>query len=73
MKTTKTHKFDKALEAIAREHLGIQTLATRRSDSLDFHEVAVWSLKDALAAAYRAGMRQGAEIGVDVGFDAAKE
>jgi len=47
------------LEEIARKHLGIETLATRKSDSLDFHEVAVWSLKDALEAAFRAGRTTG--------------
>jgi hypothetical protein len=30
-------------------------LETRGSDSLDFHEVAVWQLRDALTAAYQAG------------------
>lgn len=41
---------------IASEHLGIPTLETRRSDSLDFHNVAVWSVKEALRAAYQAGV-----------------
>ncbi|MGH1399126.1 MAG: DUF6900 domain-containing protein [Alphaproteobacteria bacterium] len=27
------------------------------SDSLDFHDVAVWCLKDALQAAYEAGLQ----------------
>ena len=39
------------LEQIAREKLGIATLETQRSDSLDFHEVAVWQLRAALEAA----------------------
>jgi hypothetical protein len=30
-------------------------LETRGSDSLDFHDVAVWQLRDALTAAYQAG------------------
>jgi len=42
-------------EAVAKTILLIDTLETRRSDSLDFHEVAVWGLKDALEAAYLAG------------------
>jgi len=45
-------KMQKALEQIAAEYLGIETLATRKSDSLDFHEVSVWGLKAALEAAY---------------------
>jgi hypothetical protein len=47
------------LAQIAQTHLGIQTLETRNSDSLDFHDVAVWSLREALAAAYKAGAEQG--------------
>ena len=30
-------------------------LTTRSADCLDFHETAVWQLRKALAAAYRAG------------------
>ena len=41
---------------IAREHLGIQTLEVRGRDALDFHEVGVASLRDALDAACRAGL-----------------
>lgn len=44
------------LENIARTVLSIETLATRNRDRLDFHEVAVWDLKQALKAAYLAGM-----------------
>jgi len=43
------------LETIAKETLDIETLETRRSDSLDFHEVSVWCLKAALERAYAAG------------------
>lgn len=42
------------LAAIAKEQLHIDTLETRNSDSLDFHDVAVWTVKAALEAAYRA-------------------
>lgn len=44
------------LLAIAKATLHIDTLETRKSDSLDFHDVAVWSVKAALEAAYRAGL-----------------
>lgn len=44
-----------ALTDIAKEHLGFETLQTRKIGSQDFREVAVWCLKDALEAAYRAG------------------
>ena len=38
---------------IAIEEAG--TLERRDSDSLDFHDIPVWSLKKALLAAYEAG------------------
>jgi hypothetical protein len=44
------------LEQIAREKLGLGTLETQRSDSLDFHELAVWQLRAALEAAFAAGL-----------------
>ncbi len=47
---------DELLAAIANATLHIATLETRNSDSLDFHDVAVWSVKAALEAAYRAGL-----------------
>lgn len=49
----------KELEKIAEARLGIETLETRNSDSLDFHEVSVWSLKAALEAAYELGKKNG--------------
>ena len=33
------------------------SLTTRNSDSLDFYDVAVWSVREALLAAYRAGQK----------------
>lgn len=44
---------------IAQQHLNIETLMERKSDSLDFHEVAVWSVRDALDAAFEAGRKAG--------------
>lgn len=44
------------LATIAKEKLHIDTLDTRNCDGLDFHDVAVWSVKAALEAAYRAGL-----------------
>ena len=41
---------------IARVHLRVETLETRRSDSLDFYDCAVWTIRAALEAAYLAGM-----------------
>jgi len=47
------------LTRIARQHLAVDTLETRKSDSLDFHDLPVWSLRAALEAAYEAGRRAG--------------
>ena len=44
---------------IAQTHLSIETLETRHRDSLDFHDVGVWSVRDALQAAYEAGVAEG--------------
>ena len=53
------NQIEAILTLIAQKHLGIETLETRRSDSLDFHDVAVWCLRDALEAAFNAGVEQG--------------
>jgi hypothetical protein len=47
--------LDPLLTRIAREELLIETLETRFSDRLDFHDLAVWQLREALKAAYEAG------------------
>ncbi|MFN3630031.1 MAG: DUF6900 domain-containing protein [Hylemonella sp.] len=49
-------QIDIILTLIAQKHLGIETLQTRNGDSLDFHDTAVWCLKDALEAAFKAGV-----------------
>ena len=54
---------NRMLEEIAHTQLGIRTLETRNADRLDFHEVAVWRLKAALAKAYDAGANQATEAG----------
>ena len=48
---------DTIINRIAREVLDLETLEARRMDSLDFHEHAVWSIKDALERAYEAGRK----------------
>lgn len=45
------------LEQIAKSVLGIETLETRNSDRLDFHDVSVWGVEEALREAYIAGQR----------------
>ena len=54
------NQIDTILTQIARKHLDIETLQTRHADSLDFHDTAVWCLKDALEAAFKAGVELGA-------------
>ena len=54
--------FETLLQQIALDHLFIETLETRNSDRLDFHEVSAWGVKSALMAAYEAG-RQAAQQG----------
>ncbi len=58
-KTTKRKQAykDATVNEIAQRILGIDTLETRKRDSLDFHDVAVWSIKEALEAAFEAGRK----------------
>ena len=52
--------LDQQMQQIALDHLFIETLETRNSDRMDFHEVSVWGVKSDLMAAYEAG-RQAAK------------
>ena len=60
-RTSKTAEADAivaraaTLTQIAANHLHMSTLATRNNDSADFYDIAVWSIKAALEAAYEAG------------------
>ncbi len=49
----------KILAAIAKKHLGLETLESRNSDSLDFSDQAAWSIEAALKAAFIAGQEAG--------------
>lgn len=53
----KNTQKDQILAQIAKNELHLETLETRKSDSLDFHDCAVWSIKAALEAAYEAGQQ----------------
>ena len=53
-KHTQAYK-DATIQNIARDLLGLETLETRRRDSLDFHELSVWQIREALEAAFEAG------------------
>jgi hypothetical protein len=52
-----TGNKDATIRLIANEVLGIETLDTRKSDRLDFHDLAVWQVRKALEAAYEAGRK----------------
>ena len=54
---TQPQHIDAKLESIARRYLLIETLETQGSDALDFKDVAVWSIKAALQAAFEAGQQ----------------
>lgn len=55
--------LQKILTGIAQKNIpGVETLETRNSDDLDFHDVAVWSIKAALEDAFIAGMTTGFEL-----------
>ena len=54
-KTIEQTQKDKIFSDIAKDSLFIETLETRNSDSLDFHDCSVWGIKEALEAAYAAG------------------
>ena len=58
--TAKTAAASKApsealLLEIAAKHFRLETLETRNSDGLDFHDVAVWSICAALEGTFAAG------------------
>ena len=53
--TDRNEQRDQTLAGIAKRTLSIPTLTARGSDSLDFHNVAVGSLLEALRLAFAAG------------------
>lgn len=50
-----TEARDQLLQRIAAEHLFVETLETRNSDRLDFYDVSVWGIRQALIDAFEAG------------------
>ena len=67
------NQIDTILTLIAQKHLGIDTLQTRHADSLDFHDTAVWCIRDALEAAFKAGVELGASMPKATEADVAKD
>ena len=47
-------KKDALFAMVAEKKLQIKTLATRNSDELDFHDVAVWQVREAFDQIWRA-------------------
>lgn len=52
-------KAQRAAELIAKLRLGIPTLKEQKSDRLDFHQISVWSLEEALVLAFEMGEMAG--------------
>lgn len=50
---------DEIVKEIAKAYLDVESLEPQGSDRLDFKELAVWSIKDALDAAFLAGFKMG--------------
>ena len=57
-----TTTIDQIFTLIAQQHRQIETLETRNSDRLDFHDVAVWGVRQALEAAFKAGVELGTSM-----------
>ena len=66
-------QIDAILTLIAQKHLGIDTLQTRHADSLDFHDTAVWCVRDALEAAFKAGVEVGVSLPAPTEADIARD
>jgi hypothetical protein len=56
-KTRDEKSTEQIIQKIAADHLFIDTLETRNADSLDFREVSVWGIKNALQAAFDAARK----------------
>lgn len=54
--------LNKIITGIAQKNFRVDTLETQNSDSLDFHDVAVWQIKEALTDAFLAGMQTGVTL-----------
>jgi len=57
------NKMAAAAEAV-RKRLGLETLADRKRDALDVHDISVAAIREVIAIAFDAGF--------DAGFDAAE-
>ncbi|MBX3377505.1 MAG: hypothetical protein KF678_10945 [Phycisphaeraceae bacterium] len=65
-KRTANHAKARSMAAAAeavRKRLGLETLADRGRDALDFHDLSVESIREAIALAFDAGWNAGFEAG----------
>ncbi|GJQ28436.1 MAG: hypothetical protein HBSAPP03_03200 [Phycisphaerae bacterium] len=70
---TKRKALDAEMEW-AKAELLLETLETRKRDSLDIHEIPVWSIRDLVRHAFESGYREGLHTGYRQGrTDAARE
>ncbi len=70
---TKQKALDAEMEW-AKVELLLETLETRKRDSLDIHEIPVWSIRDLVRHAFESGYREGLHAGYRQGrSDAARE
>lgn len=53
----KTSRAYPIIEEIAKKVLGFETIEARNSDSLDFKELSVWRVAEALEEAFDAGYK----------------
>ena len=56
-----TAQRDALILEIAKRQFFLETLETRDRDRLDFHDVAVWSIRAALEEAFEAGRASAAK------------
>lgn len=61
MQTKRPAKIPGYATRIAKEILDLETLEPRNMDGLDFHELSVWEIRDALVAAYNEGRKAAAQ------------
>jgi hypothetical protein len=70
---TKQKALDAEMEW-AKVELLLETLETRQRDSLDIHEIPVWSIRDLVRHAFESGYREGLHTGYRQGrTDATRE
>jgi hypothetical protein len=60
--TTTAETYNVLLEKIAKKWFNVETLELRGRDGLDFYDVSVACMKEALNEAFKAGMQVGMKL-----------